>query len=131
MTRFSNPEEWRLHLYQQNSKKVAETYANVKESDEVGIFLIDLRDSVGQVLAKSLIRDLDTNQNTIFITVGIEKYFNLLRVLANQKKNGFQNGQLMYDRNIETPVCVIAANGSTFITITKKACKASKIGGGI
>lgn len=119
MTEFSNPEEWRLNLYQQNSANVADTHAGITTTAEVGYFLIDLRDNVGRALAKSLIKELDTDQNTIIISVQTERYLKLLNVLENQRETGFQHGQLIYDKDVETPVCVIAANGSTFIVIKR------------
>lgn len=114
---FTDPEEWRLELYSQNTSSIINTYKQNKTEDEVGVFLLDLNDPIANKLAYSLIKDLNTNENSITILVHMDTFMEYIKVLSAQKSNGFQIDGLIYKEDTEVPVCVIAANGATFFVV--------------
>jgi len=114
---FSNPEEWRLELYSQNTSSIINTYKQNKTEDEIGVFLLDLNDPIANNLANLLIKDLNTNENSITILVHMDTFMEYIKVLSAQKSNGFRIDGLIYKEETEVPVCVVAANGATFFAV--------------
>ena len=114
---FNDPIEWRLELYSQNTSSIINTYKQNETENQVGLFLLDLNDPIANKLANSLIKDLNTNENTLTILVHIDTFMEYIKVLSAQKSNGFQIDGLIYKEETEVPVCVVAANGATFFAV--------------
>jgi hypothetical protein len=114
---FNDPIEWRLELYSQNTSSIINTYKQNETENQVGLFLLDLNDPIANKLANSLIKDLNTNENTLTLLVHIDTFMEYIKVLSAQKSNGFQIDGLIYKEETEVPVCVVAANGATFFAV--------------
>jgi len=113
---FSDADEWRAHLFEKNSYDCLNAFksAIVNGNDFPVVFLIDVRDEMGGVLAKSLNGGKDiVDFNTYIGTASFETFQKISNIL---KKNGF-------DLKVTEPiaigdyrslVAVIAADGISY-----------------
>jgi len=118
--KFNDPIEWRLELYKQNQDQINNSYKSYQlksSNSDAGIFICDKKDNIGLAIVKALIPEYKGNENTITFAVSISRFNHILNVLNKQKVNGFKMGDLIYDDKTEIPLCVIAANGTTFFAI--------------
>ena len=114
---FTDPEEWRLELYSQNTSSIINTYKQNLTEDEVGILLLDLHDPIANQLANPLLKDSKITEDSLTLVVHIDTFMECIKFLAAQKTTGFQISSLIYKEETEVPICVVAANGATFFAI--------------
>ena len=114
---FKDANRWRMHLFSENTKVIQDLYRENYRGDEIGGLVLDLRDKFASAIKDALANDLKTDQNTLNLVISIPTMNRVISVLSEQKKYGFELGQLIYDEMNEVPVCVIAASGATFFAI--------------
>lgn len=114
---FTDPEEWRLELYRQNTSSIINTYKQNKNNDQAGILLLDLHDPIAFQLANALLGDSKISGDSLTLVVHVDTFVNCVKALASQKSKGFQISNLTYEEETEVPLCVVAANGATFFAI--------------
>ena len=89
---FHNADEWRANLFDQNSHDCSSAFKNaINNGNEFPVvFLIDVRDEIGAILAKSLNGGKDINDfNTFIGTASFDTFKKIISVL--EKRNGFDH----------------------------------------
>ena len=114
---FKDANRWRMHLFSENTKVIQDLYRENYRGEEIGGLVLDLRDKFASAIKDALANDAKTDQNTLNLVISIPTMNRVISVLSEQKKYGFELGQLIYDEMNEVPVCVIAASGATFFAI--------------
>ena len=114
---FKDANRWRMHLFSENTKIIQDLYRDNYNGEEIGGLVLDLRDKFALAIKDALANDLKTDQNTLNLVISIPTMNRVMSVLNEQKKHGFELGQLIYDEMTEVPVCVVAASGATFFAI--------------
>jgi hypothetical protein len=113
---FSDADKWRAHLFEENSYDCLNAFKNAieKGNDFPVVFLIDVRDEMGGVLAKSLNGGKDIiDFNTYIGTATFETFQKISNIL---KKNGFDlkvTKPITFD-DYRSLVAVIAADGISY-----------------
>ena len=114
---FKDANRWRMHLFSENTKIIQNLYRENNTGEEIGGLVLDLRDKFALAIKDALANDLKTDQNTLNLVISIPTMNRVVSVLSEQKKHGFELGQLIYNEMNEVPVCVVAASGATFFAI--------------
>lgn len=118
-SKFSDPEEWRLHLFLENRKILVDLLNQHKQAGELAGLVLDLRDKFAKALKDALADDINVEQNTFNMVISMSALTRVISVLNDQREHGFQLGVLTYDNEKEIPVCVVAASGATFFAMKK------------
>ena len=114
--KFFDADEWRAHLYRENSDDCINAYKSAVENgnDFPVVFLIDVRDEMGGVLAKSLNGGKDIiDFNTYIGTASFEMFQKISNIL---KKNGvdLKVTEPIAIGDYRSLVAVIAADGISY-----------------
>ena len=117
MTIFQNTDEWRANLFDQNSHDCSSAFRNaINNGNEIPVvFLIDVRDEIGGILARSLNGGKDINEfNTFIGTTSFDTFKKIISVL--EKRNGFDHKATnpVSVSDYHSLVAVIAANGISY-----------------
>ena len=118
-SKFSDPEEWGLHLFLENQKILVDLLNQRKQAGELAGLVLDLRDKFAKALKDALADDINVEQNTFNLVISMSALTRVISVLNDQQEHGFQLGVLTYDNEKEIPVCVVAASGATFFAMKK------------
>ncbi len=114
---FHNAEEWRANLFDQNSHDCSSAFINaINNGNEIPVvFLIDVRDEIGGILAKSLNGGKDINDfNTFIGTASFDSFKKIISIL--EKRNGFdlKASKSISIGDYRSLVAVIAADGISY-----------------
>jgi hypothetical protein len=114
---FHNAEEWRTHLFDENIHDCLNAFKNAVENGNESpvVFLIDVRDEFGGILAKSLNGGKDmTQMNTYIATVSFDIFNKVITIL--EKTNGFElkATKPSSTSDYRSLVAVIAADGISY-----------------
>jgi hypothetical protein len=119
---FSDADEWRAHIYRENSDGCINAYKSAVENGNnfPVVFLIDVRDEMGGVLAKSLNGGKDIiDFNTYIGTASFETFQKISNIL---KKNGvdLKVTEPIAMGDYHSLVAVIAADGISYFDAHNK-----------
>ncbi len=114
---FHNAEEWRAHLFDENINDCLSAFKNaIENGDELPVvFLIDVRDEIGSILAKSLNGGKDINDfNTFIGTASFDSFEKIISIL--EKRNGFdlKASKPISIGDYRSLTAVIAADGISY-----------------
>ena len=114
---FTDPNEWRMELWRQNTTGVAKTIRDdVKiRKENHGVFILHLKDQAASALASILLgnQKLD-GQNTLIIAVELKTFVKYISILSSM--DGFKIPKtVLYEDGFNC--CVVAANGADFFSL--------------
>lgn len=122
---FHNADEWRDHLFYQKSHVCLSAFKDaIKNGNEFPvIFLIDVRDEMGGILAKSLNGGKEINHSNTFLgTASFDSFKKIISILEKRSWFDIKATKLISINDYKSLVAVIAANGISCFELNYQDC---------